>query len=94
MENAVRACLAAPDELGTWRPRRERRVLGPADEDEPLHPRPHGWSGGVEPQSPPRRDQDLARAGEREGGRRWAALYLCFWRVVVLQPLILEVLIQ
>lgn len=53
-----------------------------------------GGAAGAEESSPREGGQDLARAGEREGGRRWAALYLCFWRVVVLQPLILEVLNQ
>ena len=80
----MRAGLAVPDELGTRRPRRERRVRGPADGDEPLHSQPRGWSGGVEPQSPPKGVQDLARAGGREDGRRWVAVYLCSWKVVVL----------
>ena len=44
--------MAVPDELGTRWQRHERQVLGPADGDEPLHLQPHGWSGGIEPQSP------------------------------------------
>lgn len=88
----MRACSAAPDER-TWRPRRERRVLGPVDATS-LYPRRRGWSGGVEPQSPQEKGVRISLELEREGGRRWAALYLCFWRAVVLQPLILEVLNQ
>ena len=46
--------MAVPDALGMQRPRHEWQVLGPADGDEPLHLRPRGRSGGIEPQSPPR----------------------------------------
>ena len=94
MENAVRAGLAAPDELGTRRLRRERRVQGPLM-GTILSTR--GRAAGAEessPRAPPRRGQDLARAGGREGGTRWAAVHLCSWKVVVLQPLILEVFNQ